>query len=77
MNESAALIFTVGSASTFVPESYSDGAASFAVLVWKFMSNGLQVNEAYVTASVLLVFVIVLNLLVSFVQYLYNKKEKI
>ena len=26
---------------------------------------------------VLLVFVIVLNLLVSFVQYLYNKKEKI
>lgn len=41
------------------------------------MSNGLQVNEAYATASVLLVFVIVLNLLVSFVQYLYNKKEKI
>ena len=77
VNESAALIFTVGSASTFVPESYSDGAASFAVLVWKFMSNGLQVNEAYATASVLLVFVIVLNLLVSFVQYLYNKKEKI
>ena len=76
VNESAALIFTVGSASTFVPESYSDGAASFAVLVWKFMSNGLQVNEAYATASVLLVFVIVLNLLVSFVQYLYNKKEK-
>ena len=48
-----------------------------SVLVWKFMSNGLQVNEAYATASVLLVFVIVLNLLVSFVQYLYNKKEKI
>ena len=68
VNESAALIFTVGSASTFVPQGYGDSAASFAVLIWKFMSNGLQVNEAYATASVLLVFVIVLNLLVSLAE---------
>lgn len=76
VNESAALIFTVGSASAFVPQGYGDSAASFAVLVWKFMSNGLQVNEAYATASVLLVFVIVLNLSVSLVQRVFRGKEE-
>ncbi len=77
VNESAALIFTVGSASTFIPQGYSDSAASFAVLVWKFMSNGLQVNEAYATASILLIFVIILNLLVSLVEWLFNRRKKI
>lgn len=77
VNESAALIFTAGSASTFIPYGYGDGAASFAVLVWKFMSNGEQVNEAYATASVLLIFVIVLNLLVSLVEYVFNRRSKI
>lgn len=77
VNESAALIFTVGSASTFIPQGYGDSAASFAVLVWKFMSNGLQVNEAYATASILLIFVIILNLLVSLVEWLFNRRKKI
>lgn len=77
VNESAALIFTVGSAATFVPQGYGDSAASFAVLVWKFMSNGLQVNEAYATASVLIIFVVVLNLAVSGVQYFFDKRRKI
>ena len=77
VNESAALIFTVGSASTFIPQGYGDSAASFAVLVWKFMSNGLQVNEAYATASILLIFVITLNLLVSLVEWLFNRRKKI
>ena len=77
VSESAALIFTVGSASTFVPESYADGVASFSVLVWKFMSNGLQVDEAYATAGVLLVFVVILNVAVSLVEYGFNKRKKI
>lgn len=77
VNESAALIFTVGSASTFIPQGYGDSAASFAVLVWKFMSNGLQVNEAYATASILLIFVIILNLLVSLMEWLFNRRKKI
>lgn len=77
VNESAALIFTVGSASTFIPQGYGDSAASFAVLVWKFMSNGLQVNEAYAAASILLIFVIILNLLVSLVEWLFNRRKKI
>lgn len=77
VNESAALIFTVGSASTFIPQGYGDSAASFAVLVWKFMSNGLQVNEAYATASILLIFVIVLNLLISLIEWAFNRRKKI
>ena len=77
VNESAALIFTVGSSATFVPQGYGDSAASFAVLVWKFMSNGLQVNGAYATASVLLIFVVTLNLAVSLVKYIFEKRNKI
>lgn len=77
VNESAALIFTAGSASAFIPQGYGDGAASFAVLVWKFMSNGLQVNEAYATASVLLIFVVILNLLVSLTERLLNGRRKV
>jgi len=77
VNESAALIFTVGSASTFIPMGYGDSAASFSVLVWKFMSNGLQVNEAYATASILLIFVIILNLLISVVEWFFNRRKKI
>ncbi len=76
VNESAALIFTVGSASTFVPMSYGDSAASFSVLVWKFMSNGLQVNEAYATATILIIFVIILNLAVSFAEYMFGRRNK-
>lgn len=77
VNESAALIFTVGSAATFIPQSLNESAASFSVLVWKFMSNGLQVNEAYATASILLIFVIILNLLVTLCERLFNRREKI
>ena len=69
--------FWFGIPSTFIPQGYGDSAASFAVLVWKFMSNGLQVNEAYATASILLIFVIILNLLVSLVEWLFNRRKKI
>lgn len=77
INESAALIFTVGSAATFVPLGYGDSSASLAVLVWRFMSNGLNANEAFATSAVLLVLVIVLNVLVTLVEWAYKKKNKV
>lgn len=77
VSESAALIFTVGSAATYVPTGFSDSAASLSVLVWKFMSNCLQVNEAYATASVLMIVVIALNLLVTIVQRVFDKRSQI
>lgn len=77
INESAALIFTVGSAATFVPLGYGDSSASLAVLVWRFMSNGLNANEAFATSAVLLVLVIVLNIAVTLVEWAYRKKNKV
>ncbi len=77
INESAALIFTVGSAATFVPLGYGDSSASLAVLVWRFMSNGLNANEAFATSAVLLVLVIILNVLVTLVEWAYRKKNKV
>lgn len=77
VNESAALIFTVGSSATHLPSGYGDGAASLSVLVWRFMSNGLDTNKAFATAAVLLVIVIILNLLVSLVEWAYKKRNKV
>ncbi len=76
ISESAVLIYTAGTA-IYMPESLSEEGASLAVMIYKFMSEGLFWNEAYATASVLLIFVVILNLLVSFVEYCFNKRKKI
>lgn len=75
VGESAALIFTAGS-TIKMPRGLTSPGSTFAVLMFKFMNEGLQVNEAYATATVLIVFVIILNLLVSLVQRLFNRGGK-
>lgn len=75
VGESAALIFTAGS-TIKMPRGLTSPGSTFAVLMFKFMNEGLQVNEAYATATVLIVFVIILNLLVSLVQRLFNRDGK-
>lgn len=79
INESAVLIFTVGSESAYMPEGFLDGISSLAVYIWKLLSAGLpeDIDMAYATASVLLVFVIILNILVTFSEWLFNKRKKI
>lgn len=77
ISESAALIFTVGSAATFVPTGYGDSCASLAVLVWRFMSNGLNMEAAFATAAVLLILVIILNLLVTVVELAFKRRNKV
>lgn len=77
ISESAVLIFTVGAVATYIPLGFDESAASFAVLVWMFMSNGLQVNEAYATASILLIVVIILNLLISVIEWKFKRRSKI
>ncbi len=76
ISESAVLIYTAGTG-IFMPMGLGDQGASFAVLIYRFMSEGIYWNEAYATASVLLIFVIILNLLVSLVEYLFNRRKKI
>ncbi len=79
VSESAALIFTVGSSATFVPLGYGDGTASLAVLVWRLMSNGLvdDMNAAFATSAVLLIFVIILNILVTVVEWAFKRRNKV
>lgn len=76
VSESAILIFTAGTG-IYMPEGFGDQGASLAVMVYRFMSEGMYWNEAYATASVLLIFVIVLNLLVSVVEYCFNRRKRI
>ena len=77
INESAALIFTVGSAGTHVPLGYGDSCASLSVLLYRFMSTGLSTNEAFATGFILIIVVVVLNALVSLVEWAYRKKNQV
>ena len=76
ISESAVLIYTAGTA-IYMPAGLSDQGASLAIMIYRFMSEGMYWNEAYATASILLVFVIILNLLVSIIEYCFNKRKKI
>ncbi len=76
ISESAVLIYTAGTG-IFMPLGLSDQGASFAVLIYRFMGEGIYWNEAYATASVLLIFVIILNLSVTLVEWLFRRKKKV
>ncbi len=76
ISESAVLIYTAGTG-IYMPESLGDSGASLAVMIYRFSSEGMYWNEAYATAAVLLIFVIVLNLLVSLAEWLFNRRKKI
>ncbi len=65
VNESAALIYTAGGYAAYAPTGIMDKGASLAVLVYLFANEGLYVNEAYATASALIICVIALNVSLS------------
>ncbi len=73
ISESAVLIYTAGTG-IHMPSGYGSQGASFAVLIYRFMSEGMYWNEAYATASVLLIFVIIINLLVALAEHCFNNK---
>ena len=62
VGESAALIFTAGTVAQ-VPGSLFDSARTLSVHMYALLSEGLYTDEAYATAVVLLVLVIVINAL--------------
>lgn len=76
ISESAVLIFTAGTG-IYMPTGYGESGASLAVMIYKFTSEGGYWNEAYATASVLLLLVIVINLLVTLAERLFNGRKKI
>lgn len=73
VGETAALLYTAGS-STRIPKSITSPGGTFAVFMYTFMSEGLYVNEAFATGAVLIIFVIALNLLVTFFENYFSNK---
>ena len=63
---SAALIFTAGTVAQ-VPGSLFDSARTLSVHMYALLSEGLYTEEAYATAVVLLVLVILINALSGFI----------
>ena len=66
VGESAALIFTAGTVAQ-APESLFDSARTLSVHMYALLSEGLYTNEAYATAVVLLILVVIINGLSSMI----------
>lgn len=66
IGESAALIFTMGTASGLIRNFLSSGR-TLSVQLYSLTTEGLYMKEAYATALILLLFVIVFNLISYFV----------
>lgn len=60
VGESAALIYTMGSQPS-IPKTIGNSARTLAVHMFMLSSEGFHVNEAYATAVLLLIFVILIN----------------
>ena len=72
VGETAALIFTAGTVPA-IPESLLDSARTLSVHMYNLSREGLYVDQAYATAMVLLVVVIVINGLSNFVAKKISK----
>lgn len=60
VGETAALIFTSGTTAE-IPKSLFDSGCTLAVQMYKLLSEGLYTKQAYATAVVLLVMVVIIN----------------
>lgn len=65
VGETAALIFTAGTTAA-VPENIFSSTRTLAVHMYCLLSEGLYTDQAYATAVILLVMVIIINALSSF-----------
>ena len=64
VGETAALIYTAGSVAK-LPSSVFSSTRTLAVHMYNLSNEGLHVNQAYATAVVLLVLVVIINLVSS------------
>lgn len=74
VGETAALIFTLGTA-TQIPNNLFSSGRTLAVHMYVLSNEGLFVNEAYATAVVLLVIVLLINALSTFLSNKLTKGE--
>lgn len=66
VGETAALIYTAGTVAK-VPENVSSSVRTLSVHMYNLSKEGLNIDQAYATAVVLLVLVILINMLSGFV----------
>ena len=74
IGESAALIFTMGTAFNFSGNPGSAGS-SLAVLLYSCANEGFHMDQAYALAVILLALTLVLNMIVYFIQRSVKKKR--
>lgn len=74
VGESAALIFTAGSFLR-IPNGILSPGSTFTVLMYNFMSEGLEVGKCYATGAALIIAVIILNILVVVTEHGFNNRR--
>lgn len=74
VGETAALIYTAGTMAK-VPNNLFASARTLSVHMYLLSNEGLHTNEAFATAVVLLVFVLLLNMLANFVARRLSAKN--
>ena len=73
VGETAALIYTAGSVAE-IPQNLMSSGRTLAVHMYALSSEGLYTNQAYATAVVLLVLVLLINTLSAFLANKLTKK---
>ena len=76
ISESAPFLYTMGSVITAIPKGVMDSGASLAVALYQLSGEGWYINEAYATAVVLIVLVLILNLSAETMAGKLSKKLK-
>lgn len=75
VGETAALIFTAGTMAK-IPSTLFSSTRTLAVHMYALLNEGLYQEQAYATAVVLLVFVLVMNTLSGYVAKRFTKGQK-
>lgn len=73
VSESAALIYTAGSM-PMVPDSPLNSGSTFAVMMYNFTAEKLNLPAAYATAAILLILVFIINILVVLCEKKLKKR---
>ena len=73
--ETAALIFTMGGSMGGMPSGYSSPGTTLAVAFYRLTEPGIYDNEAYATASILIMLVLTLNILATVISARLRKKR--
>lgn len=75
VGETAALIYTAGTVADVVPDLMASGR-TLAVHMYSLSREGMHTNQAYATAVVLLIIVLIINAISTFIAKRFTKGEE-